>query len=54
MQRLHARISQKMQDNEDALRGADLIYACIAALEDAPLVTVDNHFANIDGLDVVE
>lgn len=35
------------------LRGADLIYACIATLEGAPLVTVDKHFVNIDGLNVV-
>lgn len=42
---LHERFSK--------LRGADLIYACIAALEEAPLVTVDNHFANIDGLDII-
>ena len=42
---LHERFSK--------LRGADLIYACIAALEDAPLVTVDKHFAHIDGLKVV-
>ena len=42
---LHERFSK--------LRGADLIYACIAALEDAPLVTVDKHFARIEGLKVV-
>jgi len=28
----------------DKLRGADLIFACIAYLEDAFLVTMDNHF----------
>lgn len=26
------------------LRGADLIYACIARLEDIPLITCDGHF----------
>lgn len=30
--------------NFDRLRGADLIFACIAYLEGADLVTLDNHF----------
>jgi predicted nucleic acid-binding protein len=30
--------------NFDQLRGADLIFACIAYLEGAELVTLDNHF----------
>lgn len=31
----------------DLLRGADLIFACIAYLEDAFLVTLDNHFKHL-------
>jgi predicted nucleic acid-binding protein len=31
----------------DQLRGADLIFACIAYIEDAHLVTLDNHFAKV-------
>lgn len=32
------------------LRGADLIFACIAYLEDAYLVTLDNHFKVVSDL----
>lgn len=31
------------------LRGADLIFACIAHIEDAFLVTLDNHFEAVSG-----
>jgi predicted nucleic acid-binding protein len=31
----------------DKLRGADLIFACIAKVENAMLVTLDNHFLNV-------
>jgi predicted nucleic acid-binding protein len=31
------------------LRGADLVFACIASLEDAYLVTMDNHFSKVSG-----
>jgi predicted nucleic acid-binding protein len=31
----------------DSLRGADLIFACIAMLENAYLVTLDNHFRSV-------
>jgi predicted nucleic acid-binding protein len=32
------------------LRGADLVYACIAALEDAPLATHDQQFHAVESL----
>jgi predicted nucleic acid-binding protein len=35
------------------LHGADLIYACCAALEDAALVTFDSHFLNVEGIEVI-
>jgi predicted nucleic acid-binding protein len=31
------------------LRGADLVFACIAFLEGAYLVTMDNHFSRVSG-----
>lgn len=34
-------------DGFDNLRGADLIFACIAYLEKAYLVTLDNHFQDV-------
>jgi hypothetical protein len=34
-------------DGFDRLRGADLVFACIAYLEGAFLVTLDNHFGHI-------
>ncbi len=33
-----------MRSRFDQLRGADLVFACIAAIEDAYLVTVDKAF----------
>jgi len=36
-----------MTDGFSKLRGADLIFACIAYLEKASLVTLDNHFQNV-------
>jgi len=36
-------------DRLDTLRGADLVYACIAALEDLPLVTTDSDFKSVSG-----
>lgn len=42
------------QDAFSKLRGADLIFACIAYLEEAYLVTLDNHFdAVADSVKVV-
>ena len=29
------------------LRGADLVFACIAYLEDAFLITIDSHFSRV-------
>lgn len=37
------------RDGFSKLRGADLVFACIAFLEDAYLVTLDNGFAAISG-----
>ncbi len=37
-------------DSFAKLRGADLIFACIAHLEDAYLVTLDNHFDAVAGV----
>jgi predicted nucleic acid-binding protein len=31
----------------EKLRGADLIFACIAKIEEACLITLDNHFDNV-------
>ena len=36
--------AQKMFDKFTKLRGADLIYACVAKMLDAPLVTLDKDF----------
>ncbi len=36
-----------VMDGFSLLRGADLIFACIAYLEDAYLVTLDNHFNQV-------
>ena len=39
----------------DRLRGADLIFACIAKLENAWLVTLDEHFKNVaDKIKVID
>ena len=35
------------EDGFRNLRGADLIFACIAHIEDAYLVTMDNHFDRV-------
>ena len=35
------------------LRGADLVYATVAALEDAPLVTTDTDFMKVEGIEVI-
>ncbi|MDO9420909.1 MAG: PIN domain-containing protein [Herminiimonas sp.] len=37
------------KDGFSKLHGADLIYACIAHLEDAYLVTLDKHFEAVSG-----
>jgi predicted nucleic acid-binding protein len=36
-----------------SLRGADLIFACAAVIEDATLVTRDTNFLGLDGLRVI-
>jgi predicted nucleic acid-binding protein len=43
---LHVRFS--------SLRGADLIFACAAVIENASLVTRDKAFVDVDGLRVVK
>ncbi len=43
------------QPGFDQLRGADLIFACIAYLEKASLVTLDGHFGCVaDQIDVID
>jgi predicted nucleic acid-binding protein len=43
------------KDGFDTLRGADLIFACIAYLERAYLVTLDNHFQKVaQHIDVID
>ena len=37
---------QELTERFASLRGADLIYACLAKLRDLPLVTTDNDFDN--------
>jgi predicted nucleic acid-binding protein len=39
----------ELPDKLSALRGADLVYACVAALEGLPLVTNDRGFRAIEG-----
>ena len=41
--------SARLRDQPEfaMLHGADLVYACIAHIEDAFLITLDNHFAAV-------
>ncbi len=45
--------SQGLHLKFSALRGMDLIYACIAFLENASLVTLDKDFKKIQGIELI-
>ena len=46
---VHKTAEQNLANIFSELRGADLVYACIAKIENIPLVTCDNHFNSYIG-----
>jgi len=43
----------KLYEKFENLRGMDLIHACIAFIEKAHLVTLDNHFRNVADISII-